>query len=75
MKKIAVLLAMIAVMLLCGQAVAEKIITLSFTGDCTLGTEELTRHAPESFDSVAQTEGYSFSRTFTIFFHRTTVRW
>ena len=60
MKRIAVLLAVTAVIFLCGQAAAEKIITLSFTGDCTLGTEELTRYAPESFDSVAQAEGYSY---------------
>ena len=43
-----------------GRAGAEKSITLTFTGDCTLGTEELTRYAADSFDSVAQAEGYSY---------------
>ena len=43
-----------------GKASAEKIITLTFTGDCTLGTEEMTRNVPESFDNVAKAKGYSY---------------
>ena len=60
MKRIMVLLAALLVLLLCGQAAAEKIITLTFAGDCTLGTEEATRRASDSFDSVAQRKGYSY---------------
>ena len=59
MKRITALLAA-AVLFLWGQASAEKIITLTFTGDCTLGTEEMTRKAPESFDNVAKKKGYSY---------------
>ena len=58
--RISILLVALAALLLCGQAAAEKIITLTFTGDCTLGTEEATRHAPDSFDSVARKKGYSY---------------
>ena len=61
MRRITVLLAALAVLLfLHGQAAAEKIITLTFAGDCTLGTEEATRRAPDSFDSVARAKGYSY---------------
>ena len=61
MRRITVLLAVLAATLfLHAQAAAEKIITLTFTGDCTLGTEEVTRRAPDSFDSVAQKKGYDY---------------
>ena len=60
MKRIAALLAVIAVIFLCGQAAAEKVITLSFTGDCTIGTEESTRYAPDSFDRAVQEKGYGY---------------
>ena len=60
MRRITVLLTVLTILLLCGQATAEKIITLTFTGDCTIGTEEATRHAPDSFDSVAAAKGYSY---------------
>ena len=62
MKRITVLLAAVLAMLqfLHGQAAAEKIITLTFTGDCTLGTEEVTRRASDSFDNVAKAKGYSY---------------
>ena len=60
MKRITVLLAAVMALLLCGQAAAEKIITLTFTGDCTLGTEELTRNAPDSFDNTAREKGYDY---------------
>jgi len=43
-----------------GCAAAEKTITISFTGDCTLGSEESTRADPYSFDSVAAAEGYDY---------------
>ena len=60
MRRITVLLAALTVLLLSGQAAAEKIITLTFAGDCTLGTEETTRRGPDSFDSVAGAKGYSY---------------
>lgn len=61
MRRISVLLAALTVLLLLsGQAAAEKIITLTFAGDCTLGTEEITRRSPDSFDSVAEAKGYSY---------------
>ena len=61
MRRITILLAVTAISIfLCGQAAAEKVITLSFTGDCTIGTEELTRHTVDSFDSVAKEKGYSY---------------
>ena len=61
MRRITVLLAALALLLfLCGQGGAEKVITLTFTGDCTLGTDEATRRASDSFDSVAKAKGYSY---------------
>ena len=58
MKKIAGTAAFLAALLLfCGWAVGEKVIVLTFAGDCTLGTEERTRNAPDSFDSVAKEKG------------------
>ena len=61
MKRITVLLAaVLAVLCLCGQAAAEKIITLTFTGDCTLGTGETTRRTTNSFDNVAKRKGYGY---------------
>ena len=61
MRRITVLLAALALLLfLCGQGGAEKIITLTFTGDCTLGTDEATRRASDSFDSVAKAKGYRY---------------
>ena len=61
MKRITVLLAaVLAVICLHGQTAAEKIITLTFTGDCTLGTGETTRRMTSSFDNVAEEKGYSY---------------
>ncbi len=39
---------------------AEKRITVSFTGDVTLGGPETGRNSPESFDSYAAQEGYDY---------------
>lgn len=41
-------------------AAAEKVVTLSFAGDCTLGSEEAARKNPLSFDSVAKEKGYDY---------------
>ena len=60
MKRITVLLAAATILLLCGQAAAEKVITLSFTGDCTIGTEESTKYAPDSFNRAVEEKGYSY---------------
>ena len=61
MKRIAgLLLAMIAGLLLLAPAAAEKIITLTFTGDCTLGSEEKTRNNPDSFDHAAEKNGTGY---------------
>ena len=45
---------------LCVQASAEKVITISFTGDCTLGSEERTKGKPYSFDTFVKEKGYSY---------------
>ena len=42
------------------QAVAEKVVTLTFAGDCTLGCEELTRGNPDSFDAFVKEKGYGY---------------
>ncbi len=41
-------------------AAAEKTILMSFTGDCTIGSEERTRGAEDSFDSLAASKGYDY---------------
>ena len=49
-----------AVCLLTGTAAAEKIITLTFTGDCTLGSEEQKKDQPDSFISVSKQKGFDY---------------
>ena len=39
---------------------ADKYVTLTFTGDCTIGSEEKYRDWNDSFDSVAAREGYDY---------------
>ena len=41
-------------------AAAEKTVTITFTGDCTLGSEESTRADQYSFDTIASKEGYDY---------------
>ena len=60
MRRIAALMAALAVLFLCAPAAAEKIITLTFAGDCTLGTEESTRKNPDSFDRFVEKNGYGY---------------
>lgn len=60
MKRIVALLAALAGLFLWATSGAEKIITLTFAGDCTLGTEEATRKNPDSFDSVIGKNGYGY---------------
>ena len=54
----AVLLALLCLLVV--SASAEKVIKLTFTGDCTLGSEEYKRGQPTSFDSVAYEKGYDY---------------
>ncbi len=39
---------------------AEKTVLMTFTGDCTLGSEESTRNREDSFDSFVKTKGYDY---------------
>ena len=50
-----------AVLLLgAGAAAAEKTLTISFVGDCTLGSEERTKGKPASFDTFVREKGYGY---------------
>ena len=57
---ICALLLALAVITVSGCAKAEKSIVLTFTGDCTLGSEETTRSREDSFDSLAGKKGYDY---------------
>lgn len=39
---------------------AEKTVLMTFTGDCTLGSEEINRKKPDSFDSFMEKYGYDY---------------
>ena len=41
-------------------ASADRSVILTFTGDCTLGSEEAKRAGGSSFDSVVGREGFSY---------------
>ena len=56
----AVWLAVLLAAALCTQAAAEKVITLSFAGDCVIGSEEGSRKKKTSFDSIAKKKGYDY---------------
>ena len=57
----AVLLAVLLTLSLCASAGAEKIITLSFAGDCTLGCGEDDKHyIKENFDAIIAEAGYKY---------------
>ena len=53
-------IALLLLLILMGTAGAETVITVSFTGDVTLGGVETGRNNPESFDSYAAREGYDY---------------
>ena len=55
----AILLTM-SLLLATGFAAAEKTILLTFTGDCTIGSEERTRAREDSFDTMAASQGYDY---------------
>ena len=54
------LLMLFCCLLVCSAALADKTITLTFTGDVTLGSEERTRAQETSFDSKAAEMGYAY---------------
>ena len=58
LKAFGMLLIAFFILFTAGCAGAEKSILLSFTGDCTLGSEERTRSQENSFDSTAAKRGY-----------------
>ena len=63
------LLTLIAALVVYIPAFAEKTVTFTFTGDCTIGGTELTREATDSFDTVVGLEGYDYPfRYFRDFF-------
>ena len=53
-------LLILAMLFTAGCAGAEKSILLTFTGDCTLGSEERTRELDGSFDQLAAKKGYDY---------------
>lgn len=60
MKRTAAVLLAVLLLCLCVSAGAEKVITLSFTGDCTLGCEEAMRYSEDCFDKVVLRNGYAY---------------
>ena len=55
----AVLAALLALCLYV-QAAAEKVITLTFAGDCVIGSEERSHEREDSFDSAVRKHGYDY---------------
>lgn len=51
---------LLCAMLLCPVAMAEKTVRVTFTGDVTLGSEELKKNQPTSFVSMAAEKGYAY---------------
>ena len=45
---------------LAGSALADRSVTMTFTGDITLGSEELKRKQPTSFVSYAKSKGFDY---------------
>ena len=60
MKKKLVCLLAALILCLASAAEAEKTIRLTFTGDVTLGSEEINKEKPNSFNSYAEKEGYGW---------------
>ena len=52
--------ALLALCLMAGNACAERMLILSFTGDCTLGSEENRDKLDDSLNSLAEREGNDF---------------
>ncbi len=49
-----------ALLLLCGTAGAEKTVMLTFTGDCTIGSDSSTYGRPTSFVTAAYEKGFDY---------------
>ena len=60
LRTVLLILLVLSVVMASGCAAAEKSILLTFTGDCTLGSEEATRPREDSFDSLAAAKGYDY---------------
>ena len=56
----AALLLMVLLLFLHSAVLAEKTFLMTFTGDCTLGSEELKRGNSNSFDTFAKEKGYDY---------------
>ena len=54
------ILLVLGILFTTGPAGAEKSILLTFTGDCTLGSEEKIRELDNSFDTLAKKKGYDY---------------
>ena len=60
LRTVILLVLVLCLTLVSAGALAEKSIVLTFTGDCTLGSEEATRPREDSLDSVAAAKGYDY---------------
>lgn len=60
LRTVCLFLLICAALLTAGSAAAEKSILLTFTGDCTLGSEEKIRVQDNSFDAFAAAKGYDY---------------
>ena len=60
LRSVCLILLVLSVVISSGCAAAEKSILLTFTGDCTLGSEEATRPREDSFDSLAASKGLDY---------------
>ena len=56
----AVLLLLALTIVIHTAGLAEKTFLMTFTGDCTLGSEEVKRGNPNSFDTFAKEKGYDY---------------
>lgn len=54
------LTAFLLVLCVCAQSAADKVITLTFAGDCTLGSEEIAKRNTDSFESCVKQNGYDY---------------
>lgn len=59
-KTLLTLLAILAVLVLPAAAAADKVIRVTLTGDCTIGSTERTRGMENSLDSIAAMQGYDY---------------
>ena len=59
-RAVCAILLIMSMLLATGFAAAEKTILLTFTGDCTIGSEERTRAREDSFDTIAAAKGYDY---------------